>query len=80
MMMMMKIFIPLIAFSIFKHTSTTKYIVPGFVQVYTVQYVPIAVSGNFTFGFNRSGIGCRASDKSFIVQSESKCKQLTEMS
>lgn len=57
--------------------SITKYqVVPGFIQVYTVQKFSTAVSGNFA----SNGVGCRASDEPFIVQCESKCKQLEEIS
>lgn len=79
---MIKIFILLLVIlSISQQTSITKYqVVPGFVEVYTVQKFSTAVSGSFTSDFNRSGVGYRASDKPFIVQSESKCKQLKEIS
>lgn len=79
---MMTIFILLLViFSISQQNTIIKYqVVPGFVQVYTVQKFSIAVSGSFASDFNRSGVGCRASDKPFIVQSESKCKQLEEIS
>lgn len=79
---MMKIFILLLViFSISQQNTTIKYqVVPGFVQVYMVQKFSTAVSGSFASDFNRSGVGCRDSDKPFIVQSESKCKQLEEIS
>lgn len=79
---MMTIFILLLViFSISQQTSFTKYqVVPGFIQVYTVQKFSTAVSGNFASDSNGSRVGCRASDEPFIVQCESKCKQLEEIS